>query len=71
MVADFGIDWVIIGHSERRHKVAKETNKLLLDKVISSLNSGLKVIYCVGETFEERQTSKTPGNQKTINVSIT
>lgn len=59
IVADFGIDWVIIGHSERRHKVAKETNKLLLDKVISSLNSGLKVIYCVGETLEERQTNKT------------
>jgi triosephosphate isomerase len=59
IASDFGIKWVIIGHSERRHTVAKETNKLLFDKVINSLNSGLKVIYCVGETLEERNTNRT------------
>jgi len=59
MVADFGITWVIIGHSERRHKVANESNKLLFDKVTSSLNCGLKVIYCVGETLKDRESNST------------
>lgn len=39
-------DWVIIGHSERR-KNLKETDDMLVQKVVQARNAGLKIIYCV------------------------
>ena len=53
MLADLGLDYVILGHSERRLYNA-EDNDLLAKKVISVLSQGLKVIYCCGETLEQR-----------------
>jgi len=54
---DFGIKWVIIGHSERR-KLHNETNSIVGAKVTKALNSGLKVVACIGETLEERKSGQ-------------
>lgn len=53
-----GGSYVLIGHSERR-KDQKETDGELNLKIKKALENGLKVIYCVGETKEEREMLKT------------
>lgn len=50
---DMNIEWVIIGHSERRTHF-KETNEELAQKVECALKNNLKVIFCFGETLHER-----------------
>lgn len=57
MVKSAGATYVLIGHSERRHYF-DESNELLNKKLIAALNSGLKVIFCVGETLEELEIRK-------------
>ena len=58
MLKDVGCQWVIIGHSERRH-ILGETGEMLKKKVKAALAAGLEVIYCVGETLAEREANKT------------
>jgi len=53
MLKDMGIDYVIIGHSERR-KFCAETDQVINRKIKAALCVGLKAILCVGETAEER-----------------
>lgn len=48
---DAGLEWVILGHSERR-TLFKETDELIVSKTKHALEAGLKVIYCFGETLE-------------------
>lgn len=48
-----GVSYVIVGHSERRNYL-KETDELINNKLIASLEAGLKVILCVGESQEIR-----------------
>lgn len=55
---DIGINWVILGHSERRD-IFKESNELVGKKVGHALDVGLSVIACVGEHIEEREAGKT------------
>lgn len=57
-LSDMGVEFVIIGHSERR-SIYKETNEVINQKVTIALNHSLKVIFCVGETLEERENNKT------------
>ena len=52
MLKNIGARYVIIGHSENR-KVG-DTNKLINLKIRSALKIGLKVIFCIGETLNER-----------------
>ena len=57
MLKDLGVDYVIIGHSERR-SLFDETDAIISRKVQNALNEGLKVILCVGETLEQRNLGK-------------
>ena len=54
MLLDLHCKYVIVGHSERRHKLG-ESDALINRKVTCALASGLHVILCVGETLEQRQ----------------
>ena len=58
MLVDAGCKWVIIGHSERRG-ILGETDSVVRKKIKASLNDGLNVIVCVGETLQEREVGKT------------
>jgi len=57
MIKDLGVEYVIIGHSERR-KYFGETDETVNKKIKKSLETGLKVIFCIGETEEERNAGK-------------
>lgn len=57
MVKSTGAEYVILGHSERR-QYYNETPEILKEKVRLALNNGLKVIFCCGETLEEREAEK-------------
>lgn len=57
-LADMGVEFVIIGHSERR-TIFGEDNEILNQKVLAALKHNLKVIYCVGETLSEREANTT------------
>ena len=57
MLKDVGAKYVIIGHSENRQR--GESNKKINDKIKSALKSGLKVIFCIGETSQEKRKKKT------------
>ncbi|XP_068208083.1 triosephosphate isomerase [Palaemon carinicauda] len=58
MIKDCGCEWVILGHSERRN-VFGEPDQLISEKVGHALESGLKVIPCIGEKLEERESNRT------------
>ncbi len=54
MLQDVGATWVLVGHSERR-SIFGETLQLLQDKALYALEKGVKVVFCVGESLEERE----------------
>ncbi|KAF5453552.1 hypothetical protein F2P56_028449 [Juglans regia] len=58
MLVNLGIPCVILGHSERR-LLLNESNEFVGDKVAYALAQGLKVIACVGETLEQRESGST------------
>ncbi len=53
MLKNIGANYVIIGHSENRQ--SGESNQLINLKIKSALKSGLKVIFCIGETLREKR----------------
>jgi len=57
MLKNVGAKYVIIGHSENRQ--IGETNKLINLKIKNSLKSGLKIIFCIGETLQEKRKKNT------------
>ena len=57
MLLSVGVEYVILGHSERRSYYG-EDNEILNKKVKLALAKGLKPIYCVGEVLEERESGK-------------
>ena len=58
MLKSIGVEYVIIGHSERRQYFA-ETDETVNKKIKSAFKNELKPIVCVGETLEEREAGKT------------
>ena len=54
MLKDLGVEYVILGHSERREYYG-ETNEIINEKVKSALAHDLKPILCIGEKLEERE----------------
>ncbi len=58
MLLDAGCSHVIIGHSERRHLFG-ETDETVNKKILAAIRTGLTVIFCIGETLEEREAGKT------------
>ena len=54
MIASIGVESTILGHSERR-EYFQETNEILSEKLKRALEDSLNVIFCVGETLEERE----------------
>jgi triosephosphate isomerase len=58
MLLDAGAQFVILGHSERRHLFG-ETNEFINRKVKAALKLGIRPILCIGETLQEREENKT------------
>ncbi|WP_353738046.1 MULTISPECIES: triose-phosphate isomerase [Pseudothermotoga] len=54
MLKELNIEYVIIGHSERRH-IFGETDEMINKKIKAVLSNGMKPIICIGETKEERE----------------
>lgn len=67
MLKSVGCEYVILGHSERR-TIFNEPDQLINKKIKKALQSGLKPIFCVGETLEERESGIT---EKVINRQVT
>ena len=58
MLKNIGSEFVIIGHSERRD-IFNERDSLLLEKLKSASEEGLKVIFCIGESLKEKEENQT------------
>lgn len=56
---DLGLDFTLVGHSERR-TIYNENDDTINKKVHQALSCGLSVIFCIGETLEEREAGNTP-----------
>ena len=54
MLLEAGVEYVVIGHSERRQYFG-ETDKTVNLRTLAAVNAGLKAIVCVGETLEQRE----------------
>uniref|UniRef100_A0A804MQ93 triose-phosphate isomerase n=1 Tax=Zea mays TaxID=4577 RepID=A0A804MQ93_MAIZE len=57
-LVDIGCQWVILGHSERRHIIG-ENDEFIGKKAAYALSQNVKVIACIGELLEEREAGKT------------
>ena len=51
---DYGIHWVLIGHSQRRIQFG-DTQEIVKEKVVNAREQGLGVILCLGENLEQRE----------------
>ncbi len=58
MLKSVGCEYVILGHSERRH-IFGESNEMINKKIKKALSAGLKPIFCVGELLGERENGTT------------
>lgn len=70
MLLDVGCEWVLCGHSERRH-VLGESDELVNRKVRAALAGGLRVILCVGETRQQHESGRTDEvNRRQISAGL-
>lgn len=58
MLSDIGCKYVIVGHSERR-QYFNETDLIVNKKIKAAKKAGLGVIFCIGESLEEREKGNT------------
>ena len=57
MLSSFGVDYCIVGHSERR-AYQKESNELIFEKIKSLIKNGVRPIFCCGELLEQRESNQ-------------
>jgi triosephosphate isomerase len=57
MLRELGVEGAIVGHSERRQYFG-ETDETVARRIVAALEAGLRVIACVGESLEERQSGQ-------------
>jgi triosephosphate isomerase len=57
MISSAGAELVILGHSERR-KYHQETEDILIKKLERALEQNLKIVYCIGETLQQRESGQ-------------
>ena len=67
MLLDVGCQWVILGHSERRQFFG-DTDEVINKKNLAALERGLKVIFCIGELLDDRQSGRT---ESVLEVQLT
>ena len=67
MLLDVGCQWVILGHSERRQFFG-DTDEVINKKILAALERGLKVIFCIGELLDDRQSGRT---ESVLEVQLT
>lgn len=60
MLKELGVDWVVVGHSERRAMFG-ESDETAARRAACAQAAGLTVIFCLGETLEEREEGQTEG----------
>ncbi|UDM07660.1 triose-phosphate isomerase [Halomonas sp. NyZ770] len=58
MLKEFGVGYVLVGHSERR-QLYRESDEQVFNRLVAALDVGLTPILCVGETLEERDAGQT------------
>lgn len=58
LLVEFGVEWVIVGHSERR-QIFGESDRTALSRARAAQAAGLQVIFCVGETLDQRERDET------------
>lgn len=58
MLKEIGIDWTLVGHSERRNYFG-ETNLICNKKILKALSEGMTVVYCVGESSDDYDHGRT------------
>lgn len=58
MLAELGVEWTIVGHSERR-TLFGDTDRTVRDRARAAQAAGLRVIYCIGETLADREAERT------------
>lgn len=72
MLKDIGVDFVLIGHSERRH-IFHEQNEALAKKLLASIRNHIVPVLCIGETLEEQESGATQDillEQLTVGLSL-
>jgi triosephosphate isomerase len=57
MLKDLGVNDVILGHSERR-SIYGESDKVINEKLLLALKHDMNVVFCIGETLEERESGR-------------
>lgn len=57
MLLECGVNYIIVGHSERRH-IFNEDNELISKKIKKIINAGINPILCIGETLDDRNNGK-------------
>jgi triosephosphate isomerase len=69
MLKEFGAEYVIIGHSERR-RFLNETSETINRKIKNALDSETKIIYCINEDFEDQIKMELEGVKEKANIIV-